>query len=300
MAALALATAAPAGAAIEIGTTFDPLTSSCGNMLLQSVSPPNDTYAAPSSGVVTSWSYQASTGPVQIKLKVARQVTTTTFTITGESAVQTAAAASLNTFPTRIPIQAGEVIGLTPVTNGLPCIRSMATGYSYSAYVMGSDVPPGTTATFNAPNPDVQIDIAASIEADGDGDGFGDETQDQCPSTSGPDQGCPSNAFSFGKLKRKKQNGTATLVVIAPGPGSLTLTGKGLVGNRAARAENTSRLAKIVNAAGPVTLKVKTKGKKKRKLNSDGSVKVRARVTFTPTGGKPKVQVRPIKLLKQP
>jgi hypothetical protein len=37
----------------------------------------------------------------------------------------------------------------------------------------------------------------------------------------------PSNAFSFGKLKRNKRRGTATLIVLVPGPGELALTGKG-------------------------------------------------------------------------
>jgi hypothetical protein len=182
---------APAGAtaASEIGTTFDPGTSFCGNMLLQSASPPADTYAAPSAGVITSWSYQASEGPVQIKLKVGRNAGTNSFLIVGESDVGVAAASSLNTFPARISVQAGDVIGITPVTNGLPCVRMMA-GYSYSAYVMGDDVPPGTTAPFNPPVDNVQLDVSARLEADADHDNYGDETQDQCPGTAGPQHGC--------------------------------------------------------------------------------------------------------------
>ena len=39
----------------------------------------------------------------------------------------------------------------------------------------------------------------------------------------------PSNSFSFGKLKRNKRRGTATLTVEVPGPGTLALSGKGLV-----------------------------------------------------------------------
>ncbi len=296
--ALSLLTAIPAAAATEVGTTFDPGTSSCGNMLLQSVSPPADSYAAPFSGVVTSWSYQASEGPVQLKLKVANPEVGNSFTIVGESAVQTATANSLNTFPARISVQTGDVIGLTPVTIGLPCIRVMA-GYSYSAYVMGSDVPPGTTATFNPPAPN-QIDISAVLEADADGDGFGDETQDQCPGTSGPNDGCPSNTIVFGKLKRDKQKGTATLTVVTPGSGTLTLSGKGLVKQRVGGAPRALKAAaKIVGAAGAVTLKVRSKGKRKRKLIRTGEVKVKAKVTYTPTGGKPKTKVRRIKLVKQ-
>ena len=191
VAGIALLAPTGANAATEIGTTFDPGTSSCGNMTLQSVSPPADTYAAPSAGVITSWSYQASEGPVHIKLKVGRAAGTNSFLIVGESAVGVAAATSLNSFPARISVQTGDVIGITPVTNGLPCIRAMA-GYSYSAYVMGDDVQPGTTATFNPPVGNVQLDVLARLEADADQDAFGDETQDQCPGTAGPQNGCPA------------------------------------------------------------------------------------------------------------
>ena len=191
MAGIALSAPAGANAATEIGTTFDPGMSFCGNMNLQSVSPPADSYAAPSAGVITSWSYQASEGPVQIKLKVGGATGANSFFIVGESAVEVAAASSLNTFPTRISVQVGDVIGITPVTNGLPCIRTMA-GYSYSAYVMGDDVAPGNIATFNSPAPNVQLDVSAQLEADADRDDYGDETQDQCPGTAGPQNGCPA------------------------------------------------------------------------------------------------------------
>lgn len=297
---MSLLTALPATAATEIGTTFDPMTSYCGNMSLQSVSPPDDSYAARFAGVITSWSYQASAGPVQLKLKVGRNAGVNSFTIVGESAVQIAAADSLNTFPTRIPVQAGDVIGITPVTIGLPCIRGMAPGYSYSAYVMGSDVPPGTTATFNSPVPDVQLDVSARLEADGDGDGFGDETQDQCPAVLGPIEGCPSNTLAFGKLKRNKQRGTATLTVFVPGPGTVVLTGKGLVKQRPGGASGAERFAaKLVSAAGKVKLKVKSKGKKKRKLIHTGKVKVKPKLTYTPTGGKPNTEAKQITLVKR-
>ena len=189
--AVPLVFAPRASAAVTIGETFDPGTSSCGNFLVQSVSPAN-AYAAPSSGVITSWSYQASGESGQLKLKVADPEGGNMFTVVGESAVESAAANTLNTFQTRIPVQTLDVIGITPVTIGIPCIRGMATGYSYSAFVMGSDVPPGGTASFNPPVPNVQLDVAARLEPDADADDFGDETQDQCPGVGGPSNGCPA------------------------------------------------------------------------------------------------------------
>jgi hypothetical protein len=289
----ALIGAGSAGAATEIGTTFDPGTSFCGNLLLQSVSPPTDTYAAPSAGVVTSWSYQASSVPVQLQLKIGRAAGTNQFTIVGESAVETASSSGPNTFQTRIPVQAGDLIGLRPVSTGPPCIRGMSPGYSYSAYVMGNDLSPGTTATFNPPNPNVQMDVAANLEPDADTDGFGDETQDRCLGVPGPMEGCPSNTFTFGKLKRNAHKGTAVLIVSVPGPGELTGSGTGV------SAASAAAISKSVGAAGDVTLLIKAKGKKKRKLNETGKVKVSLNITFTPTGGLPSTQPRTLSLRKK-
>jgi hypothetical protein len=292
---LSLTAAAPAGAATEIGSTFDPGTSSCGNLLLQSVSPPADTYAAPTAGVISSWSYQASSVPVQLQLKVGRVAGTNQFTIVGESTVETASS-TLNSFLTRIPVQAGDLIGIRPILvegMGIPCIRVMS-GYSYSAYVMGSDLSPGTTATFNPPVPNIQLDVAANLEPDGDRDGFGDETQDRCLGVPGPMDGCPDNAFTFGKPKRKKGKGTATLVVNLPNPGELVAAGNGVKVPSADRAVISRSVG-----AGQAELLIKAAGKKKRKLNETGMVKLNVAVTYTPTGGQANTQSLKVKLKKK-
>jgi hypothetical protein len=44
---------------------------------------------------------------------------------------------------------------------------------------------------------------------------------------------------------------------------------------------------------------VKTRGKAKKKLNRKGKAKVRANVTFTPTGGDPNTESKKIKLVKR-
>jgi hypothetical protein len=108
----------------------------------------------------------------------------------------------------------------------------------------------------------------------------------------------PSNVFSFGKLTRNKQNGTATIAVDVPGPGKLTLGGKGVRPQRPL----TSRLAapaRAVTAAGVVKLIIKAAGKAKKKLRRTGKAKVRIKVTFTPTGGSAALQSRTVKLKKE-
>lgn len=94
----------------------------------------------------------------------------------------------------------------------------------------------------------------------------------------------PSNVFRFGKLKRNKRKGTATLTVVVPGPGTLALKGKGVAGKRTAG----------------VKLLIKSKGKAKRRLGRTGKVKVRLRVTYTPSGGAPNTKAKTVKLIKLP
>ena len=108
----------------------------------------------------------------------------------------------------------------------------------------------------------------------------------------------PGNSFSFGKLKRNKKKGTAKLTVNVPGPGTLTLAGKGVVGQRPAHRRGAAA-AKTVSAAGHVKLLIKAKGNAKKKLKKKGKAKVKIKVTFTPTGGDPNAQSKTIKLIKK-
>jgi hypothetical protein len=98
----------------------------------------------------------------------------------------------------------------------------------------------------------------------------------------------PSNVITLGKPKRNKKKGTAKEPVTVPGPGTLTLAGKGVVNQ-----------TKTSTAAGTVNLLVKSKGKQKKKLNKAGKVKVKVTVTYTPTGGLPNSQSRKLILKKR-
>jgi type 1 fimbria pilin len=112
-------------------------------------------------------------------------------------------------------------------------------------------------------------------------------------------QSKPSNVFSFGHVKRKKNKGTATLAVNLPGPGTLSLTGKGVKTQRAGRTAGAVA-SKAVAGAGTVKLLIKPKGKRKHKLNRAGKVKVKVNVTYIPTGGDPNTESKRVKLIKKP
>jgi hypothetical protein len=293
-----------ADGAITLGQTFVPNTSSCfANTTSLQTQTPGGEYRAPTAGVITGWSYQPGATIPQLKFKVGRTVPgsdlnmTTNLMVVAESGVISPVPGMLNSYPARIPVQSGDFIGLYFVTQG-DCIRFPGSA-AYVRHWTFSDVSPGTTASFDI-NPNAQMDVSAVLEPDADGDGFGDESQDRCPAGPGPIDGCPPNTFSFGKVKRNKQTGTATLTVDVSGPGTLLMTGKGLVKQRPGGTDRAAQVAaRTVSAAGKVKLRVKSKGKKKRKLNRTGNVKVRAKVTYTPTGGEPNTKAKRIKLTKK-
>jgi hypothetical protein len=86
----------------------------------------------------------------------------------------------------------------------------------------------------------------------------------------------PPNAFSFGKLKRNKRNGTAILAVAVPGAGTIALTGDDV---RQQPPKETG-----LTAPGVVKLKVKAVGNGLFKLRHTGKAKVKVTVTYTPVG----------------
>jgi hypothetical protein len=104
-------------------------------------------------------------------------------------------------------------------------------------------------------------------------------------STAPPAAAKPTNRFRFGGLRLNLERGTAVLSVRVPGPGSLSLRGKGI-----RRAKATAR------AAGLVKLNVALVGAARQTLLREAKSKVTARVTFTPAGGDPLTQRRTLTL----
>jgi hypothetical protein len=91
----------------------------------------------------------------------------------------------------------------------------------------------------------------------------------------------PSNSFRLSKPRLHKRRGTATLVAKLPGAGKLVLKGRRI-----------HRRVKEPTDAGKRKLGVKPTGKKRRKLRRCGTASVKAKVTYTPTGGGPRTKTR--------
>jgi hypothetical protein len=153
----------------------------------------NERYAAPIDGVITSWGKWAGADPNNIwelKLKVARHKMTepTGWQIVGESNLERFTALNVhNSFPTRVPVKSGDVIGVFAVGEQLLAWDLEA---GYDAYIKSGAEVLSSSGEFLQPKPGWHVIVDAILEPDVDGDGFGDETQDQCTTATGP-EGCP-------------------------------------------------------------------------------------------------------------
>jgi hypothetical protein len=106
----------------------------------------------------------------------------------------------------------------------------------------------------------------------------------------------PSNTFSFSKLKGNYKRGIVILTIEVPGPGELSVAGKGV---KRASASGRARESKTVTAAGATKLKIKAAGKAKARLNATGKVAVQALITFSPVGGQASTVKLKVKLRKR-
>jgi hypothetical protein len=206
-----LASAPSAGAATDLGETFDP-PSPCGTNTTYIVTDSiGDAYTVPSNGVITGWSFQTgAVAPEVIRLKVGRAISgtdlstaQTELSVSGESIAQVPAVSSLNSYPTRVPVQQGDFIGIyLGGTGSVPC-GDAGNSAGYRDHYSDSDVLAGDSATFTS-EMDGQIEVAAVLEPDADQDGFGDETQDACPSNAAVTGACPATPAPAPKKKCKK------------------------------------------------------------------------------------------------
>ena len=168
-----------ASAAVTVGQTFIPDQPCNAFTFLQTTSPQN-AYTFPSQGVLTAWRIQgtAETGVVA-RLKVGRGAGGDTYSIVGQSPTQAIAPSTLNSFPDRVPVRAGDFLGLW-IDSPAPSTNCYRLGSGYASASEPGDVQPGAPTAFT-PSTGGQFNVAATVEPDADGDGFGDETQDACP-----------------------------------------------------------------------------------------------------------------------
>ena len=223
-----------------------------------------NSYAAPGTGTITSWSHNAAAGSGQtMTFKIFRQVTGSTYTVVGHDGPRPLMGGAVNVFPTNIGVKPGDVIGLS--FSVAPPAKAWFYAVPGEAFIeRNGNLADGQSGTF-IPNLDRRLNVAAVF--------------------------VPTNVFTLRGVARHRKKGTATLKVSVPNPGELVLSGNGVKRVGAARAV-------AVTTPGIVRLPIRAKGKKLEKLNETGRVRVKLKVTYTPTGGDPSTQPRKLKLKK--
>ena len=233
-----------------------------------------NSYVVPATGGVTawtltSWSHNAAADVGQeLTMKVFRKVADPlTYTVVGHDGPRSLTPSVVNTFQTNLPVRAGDVLGNNSKSPADNASYFTAAGESFIDLQPG--LADGQTGTFalRAADP-LRLNVSAVLE--------------------------PTNAFTLGPITRNKRKGTAILEVTVPNPGDLTVGGKGV---RSAGG-GTAVTSKAVSG-GSVRVTIRAKGKKKRKLKNIGKVKVKPKITYTPTGGAPNTQSRKVKLRKR-
>jgi hypothetical protein len=188
-----------AGAAATLGeTAASGITCNTGAQVyteVQSSSGPGPSYTVPAGGgVITSWSHEAGPDAGQtLKLKIYRPTANPNeHSVVGQSPFETITASALNSFSTRIPVQAGDLLAYTRGPNTImSCLFVTASAGDAVQDAPGADTADAATTSFSAPSTQLRINIAAVLEPDADGDGYGDESQDHCPSNASTQGVCP-------------------------------------------------------------------------------------------------------------
>ncbi len=99
----------------------------------------------------------------------------------------------------------------------------------------------------------------------------------------------PANTFLVEPAKRAGRNGVTRVPVTVPGPGEIRLDPIGLLSarNRLTRIRRPQEFMATAASCGPTNVSFALKGVARKRLRRYGFVTLKAKVTFTPTGGSP-------------
>ncbi len=258
---------------------------------------------APSAGVITQWKVSIVQNPFSFPqtLKVLRQNGPNTVQVIGEATGTITG--GTNSFPTRIPVQAGDHVGLfgssQPLESGgeaagnLYCETPMQES-RIGAFAGGSV---GATSPFIEIEEELRVPVSATIEPDADGDGYGDETQDKCPQSATTQAPCPTVVLNTSASAKK---GLVTIVVTSTVQASVTVGGKVKLGKgKSAKLNGGTQVVApgaLAKFTVPFTGKLKSALKK---LSSKQSLKLKLNASAPNIVGAPTVSKATVKLKGQ-
>jgi hypothetical protein len=197
-----------------------------GGCTVSSRSIPGRQVSAPTDGVIVRWRVRVDVaGASNLKLRVVRGTGPSTGAGTSQPE-STPAAAGIYTFETRLPIRAGDFIGVDC------CASSMNLFNDTGTATRDSWQPPLTDGASPAAGSVHQtareVLLNADIEPDVDSDGYGDETQDACPADAAahqapcPDRIAPETTITQApkKVKTHKKKAKVSVYFVPSEPAS--------------------------------------------------------------------------------
>ena len=184
--ALTLLGAPVADGAVSVGQTAPGPTQLCGTgNSAQSAEAGPPSYVIPSAGVITAWQHKAHADGGDGRLLVWDGPPVSPLTLAGRSGVEVFTAGELRSYPTRVPVSPGDVLGLRVHSMNAGCTFMTGAGDTAIARGAAPDIAPGESMATTSTLPNQRVNVSATLEPDADLDGFGDETQDQCPTNAG-------------------------------------------------------------------------------------------------------------------
>lgn len=146
---------------------------------------------AAADGVIVSWSVRSMARSVELPVRL-HLVRGHTGVATGVSQLLPMAA-GVHSFPERLPVHAGDGIGIdaeTPPFTSIGVVSNTSVGASLDLWI--PQLGPTESRDPNLDEfPGYELLVNATIEPDADRDGFGDETQDGCPASAATSAACP-------------------------------------------------------------------------------------------------------------
>jgi hypothetical protein len=273
---------------------------------------PGRTLTSPTNGVVTRWRIKTdggAAGPFSLRVFRPNLATGTGTGVATGPPESPAAGQTLHTFPARLPIAAGDGIGINGSPSSPPTPQP---GQPFGAYLADHPgallvvwVPAlgdGETRAPSGTEPDTELLVNADVEPDQDGDGFGDESQDQCRTDNVPAGGpCTAPTGRLGGRRTQRLRQRAVVVTVAGVSENSTATARGNMnvpgGSRVFRLRRAQRQ---VAAGGRATLRLRMPRRAikaaRRALARRKRVRASVRVTLTDAGGNARTLRRAVRI----
>ena len=167
--------------------------------------PSRPSYVAPFSGVLTSYSHFADGNAGSVQALVLRAGADAAHkVVAAKSPKQAVVPSTLTSFAIRLPVRAGERLGIGFSQTGMSCfVATSAADTTVAAAPFDAD----TTSDFASVGFDLtggRPNVSAVLEPDVDGDQYGDVSQDLCPQSKLTQAACPAPETTVTKQPKKR------------------------------------------------------------------------------------------------